>query len=468
MAAWWITEAIPIPATALIPLVAFPLLGILPADIVARQYGHHLVFLFLGGFILAQAIQKCCLHRRIALWTVNGIGRSPSRIILGFMVATGFLSMWISNTATTLMMIPVALGIISRAEERNCDPGSTRNFSCALLLGIAYSANIGGIATLIGTPPNTVFASQFEKFFSSCGAPEITFFRWVTVGLPVVLCFLPLVWLLLTRVFFPVRGDFSLGSRDHIREELDEMGKMSRAEGLTLAVFLTTAFLWIFLKDIPITSRITIPGWSNLLGVDQMVRDATVAIAMAIVLFLVPVDLKKREFLMDWEWARKIPWGLLLLFGGGIALATGFAESGLSESIGRQVKAFQGLHPIFLVASLCLIMTFLTEITSNTATANIMMPILASTSVGMGIDPLLMMIPAVLSISCAFMLPVATPPNAIIFSSGYLTVPTMARTGLFINLLGVVLVTTIIFLVAVPVLGIDPSALPSWAAPIGP
>lgn len=448
MATWWITEAIPIPATALLPLALYPLLGVMDTRVTARAYGDHNVFLFMGGFFIAMAMQKWNLHRRIALHIVALVGEGPRTIILGFMCATAFLSMWISNTATTMMMIPIAMAVLGQV-VREKRAGSV---SPALMLGVAYSASIGGLGTLIGTPPNVIFAGAFEKLFPEMG--DIGFLTWMTVGVPLVVVFIPVTWLYLTRIAFRVPAKASGGGgKATILAELKEMGPMSRGERYVLVVFVLTALAWAFRTNINLGS-FTIPGWSDLLGISHLVTDATVAIAAAMVLFILPVDLKKGEFALDWEWASRIPWGVLILFGGGFALAASFRETGLDLWVGGGLKAAAGLPPWFLVLLVCLVMTFLTEMTSNTATASMAMPILGSTAAASGLHPLFLMIPATLSASCAFMLPVATPPNAIVFGSGSVTIPQMARTGLGLNLIGAILVVATTYLIAVPVFGI--------------
>jgi len=451
MATWWITEAIPIAATALLPIALYPLLGVMGGKATAKAYGDHNVFLFMGGFFIAMAMQKWNLHKRIALAIVSVVGDSPRTIMLGFMCATAFLSMWISNTATTMMMIPIAIAVLSQAAEE-VRKGS---FAPALMLGVAYSASIGGLGTLIGTPPNVIFAGAVEKLFPEMG--EIGFLRWMTAAVPLVVLFLPITWIYLTRVAFRVpsgRDCRVAGGKSAVRQELAALGKMSRGERYTLTVFILTALGWAFRRDIDLGAFV-IPGWSDLLGIADLVTDATVAIFAAIVLFALPVDLKKGEFALDWNWASRIPWGVLLLFGGGFALAASFRETGLDQWVGDWLKAAAGLPTVLLMLLVCLMMTFLTELTSNTATASMAMPVLGSTAAVAGLNPLLLMIPATLSASCAFMLPVATPPNAIVFGSGSVTIPQMARTGLGLNIIGALLVTGVTYCVAVPVFGIS-------------
>ncbi|RKY95394.1 MAG: SLC13/DASS family transporter [Candidatus Hydrothermota bacterium] len=453
MAVWWITEALPIPATSLLPFFLFPVLGIMNAKKVAVPYSNSNIFLFLGGFFIARAMEKHNLHRRIALRIALIIGTSRRKLILGFMAATAFLSMWISNTATTMMMFPIALAVISQLNVEG------DRFKTAMMLSIAYAASLGGIATLVGTPPNIVFAGQMKTLFPD--APEITFTRWILVGLPLTLVFLPLAWLYLTRVAFKVSKAPIARGKDYLRELLAEMGPMRRGERITFTVFLLVAFLWIFRKNLTI-GGFTLPGWSNLLGISKYVNDSTVAIFGALLLFVIPTDWSKYEFALDWDTALRIPWGIILLFGGGFALASAFKVSGLSEWIGYKLAVLKGApHPVLVIATATLL-TFLTELTSNTATATLMMPILAAVARGLGVHPLLLMIPATFSVSCAFMLPVATPPNAIIYGSGYVKISDMARTGLIMNFTGIILITLLTYALAIPVFHITPTQLPPW------
>lgn len=467
MAFWWVTEAIPISATALVPLAAFPLLGIMEAKKLANSYGHHYIFLFMGGFFIARAIQKWNLHERIALFIISLVGTSPKKIILGLMCATAFLSMWISDTATTMMVMPIGLSIILHTkklfDEKN-GPGQKvewdENFPAAVMLGIAYSSLIGGIATLVGTPPNIVFASTVQTLFP--GSTEISFFKWMMVGLPLTIIFLPLTWYFLTFIALPIKLGELPGGREVVTNQIKNLGKMSKGEKWTLSILIFTALGWIFRKNIDL-GFFTIPGWSHLLGVEKMVHDSTVAIFSSLLLFCIPVDFKKKEFLLDWNWAKDIPWGILILFGGGIALANGVQTTGLAKWIGEGISSVANFPVILMVLSVCLLMTFLTEITSNTAVSTIFMPILAATAIVAKIHPFLLMVPAAISASCAFMLPVATPPNAIVFSTGYISIPKMAKTGLGLNFLGAFLITMIIYFLAIPVFGIVIGQLPTWA-----
>ena len=427
MATWWVTEAIAIPATALLPLVLLPLLGVASIGDAAAPYANPIVFLFLGGFVLAGAMQRWELHRRIALSVVHALGTRPSRVVLGFMVATGFLSMWVSNTATAVMMLPIGLSVIALVAPRDAagDPGQL-NFGTSLMLGIAYAASIGGLATLIGTPPNALLAGYMHTTYGV----EIGFALWMLLGLPLVVISLPATWLLLTRVIFPIRIREIPGGRAAMRERLDALGPFAGAERRVAAVFILTAAAWILrplLEDV-------VPGLS----------DAGIAMGAAVVLFLVPSGARDHDGgagLMDWETAERLPWGVLLLFGGGLSLAAAVTDTGLADWIGEALSGLEAWPMIGLVLVVTAVVVFLTELTSNTATAAALLPVLAPLAVSLGEDPLLLAVPAALAASCAFMMPVATPPNALVYGSGYVSIPQMARAGFWLNLLFIVLIT---------------------------
>ncbi len=460
MATWWICESIPLAATALIPLVAFPVMKVVPTRELAASYASPEIFLFMGGFFIAIAMQRWNLHRRIALAIVSVVGMRGDRIILGFMVATAFLSMWISNTATTMMMLPIGLAVLVTLEDHaGSSPAGFGAFKMALMLSIAYAANIGGIGTLIGTPPNIVFAAQVRILFPDCH--EISFLRWMMVGLPLVIVFVPLAWLLLTRVVMRGAG-LGLGDgTEAILRARGELGPVGPGEKRTLAVFLGAVIAWITRADITI-GGFTIHGWATLTSLGGHVHDATVAIAAALALFIIPVDWRRGVFTLHWKAAREIPWGILILFGGGIALGKGVSQSGLAAQIAGGMEALSGAPFILLILITALVVTFLTEVTSNTAIATIFLPVLAATAVGLGMHPFVLMIPATISASCAFMLPVATPPNAIVFSSGAIPMTGMIRTGIFMNLIGVILVTLVMYMLVVPAFGIAVAHLPEW------
>ncbi len=454
MAGWWITEAVPIPATALLPVALFPLLGILDGKQTASYYFNDTIFLFIGGFIFALAMQKWRLHRRIALSIILVLGTGPMRLMLGFMVATWFLSMWISNTATTMMMIPMAMAIVIQFRE-HFGREKVEKYAVGLLLGIAYSASIGGIATLIGTPPNLSFRRILTIVFPE--APQISFATWFLFALPLSIVFLFTCWGVLGFMFARSPG-FDGHQSDFFRRQYRKLGKASPEEKRILLLFSVLVFLWMFRQDL-----FFVPGWSRLLPNPEYAYDGTVAIIISILLFLIPSKSRWGEHLMDWETAVKLKWGIVLLFGGGFALAAGFASSGLSAFLGDRLVAFGDLPPVALVATICMMLTFLTELTSNTATAEMVLPVLGSLGVAIQANPLLLMVPATLSASCAFMLPVATPPNAIVFGTGEVTIQDMVRGGIILNLIGVVLITAAIYLIGIPVLGIDLSTMPAWA-----
>ncbi len=445
MAIWWMTEAIPIPATSLVPLVLFPALGILEMSDAAAPYANELIFLFMGGFFIAFALERWELHRRIALAIVAAVGTGPRTLILGFMLATAFLSMWISNTAATAMMLPIglALGEMFRPEGQ---AGSRQpyRFGIALMLGTAYAANIGGSMTLIGTPPNAVMAGAANEMLDI----QVGFGQWMLVGIPTAAIMLPLTWLLLVQVLHPP-GELSGNAAALLAEERQTLGPMSQGEKTVAVVFSLTAFAWIFRTEKPLNG-LTIPGIETFA---PYVTDGTIAIAGALVLFLLPVDRKRGVFALDWKTARRIPWGVLILFGGGLSLARAMDQSGLAEWIGGAVAAMGVVPAVLVIAGAAALFIFLTEITSNTATATMAMPIMAGVAVGIGFAPLTLMITAALSAAMAFMLPVATPPNAIVFGSGYLTIPQMVKAGVWMNLLAVGVVTLMVSLVVPLVFG---------------
>lgn len=463
MAVWWISEALPLPVTALLPIALFPCFKIMSGNSAASLFFNKLIFLFVGGFIIALAMKKCNLHKRIALGIIAMIGSRPRQIVLGFMCATAFLSMWISNTATTVMMVPIAMSVIDvvgrKKREGLAEPDETTglggrgggdNFALTLMLGIAYAASIGGVATLIGTPTNLILSQVYETQFPQ--SDPISFAGWFVMALPLSIVFMAVAWFMLTRILFPTANNSVFGGQDVIRTERAKLGRISPAEMRVLIVFLATAFLWLFRKSIAFSiggAAIVIPGWSNILGIAGYVDDGTVAIAAAILLFVIPSKREKGEKLMDWETAVKLPWGILLLFGGGFALAGGFTESGLSEWIGQRLHFLAQCSDGVLVGGIGLLVTFMTELTSNMATASVLEPIIASIAKANNIPPLLIMIPAALSASFAFMLPVATPPNAIVFASGHIPIRKMVGAGIVLNLVGVALVILTVFVLTV-------------------
>ncbi len=460
MASWWITEAVPLAATALLPMILYPLLGILEGRATAPTYFNSTIFLFIGGFMIALTMEKWILHKRIALWIIRIIGGGPSRIVLGFMVAAAFLSMWISNTATAIMMVPIGLTIILQMEAK-FGQKDTHNFTIGLMLGIAYACSMGGIATLVGTPPNLSFARIFEIIFPR--AAPIAFGQWMIMAFPLTFVMSGVIWVLLTKVFYRVPAHLKM-DRSIINSEYKELGPMSYEEKVVFTVFSLTAILWVFRKKL-ILGVLMIPGWSQLLPYPELIDDGTVAIFMAIVLFLIPTRSKdaKNSTIMSADVFNNIPWNIVILFGGGFALAKGFQVTGLSTVIGNHFAGLAGMSPFFMVNIICFCLTFLTELTSNTATTEMILPILASVAIAMKTNPLILMIPATLSASCAFMMPVATPPNAIIFGSGRIKIIEMARIGILINIIGVIVITTLFFLWGREAFLIVGSGLPAWA-----
>jgi sodium-dependent dicarboxylate transporter 2/3/5 len=432
MAVWWVTEAIPLAATSVVPVLLFPILGILPAGDTATQYFNTTIFLFIGGFIIALAMERWNLHKRIALMVIRTVGAGPARLVLGFMVASGFLSMWISNTATAVMMLPIGLAIILQMEH---EFGKIRAhaFAVALMLGIAYACSVGGMATLVGTPPNLVLQRVFSQTFPT--APPISFGNWMIMAFPISLVMLVIIWALLTKVLFRSPADLKV-DRAVIDEEYNALGPVSFEEKLVLLVFAVTALLWVFRTNLNLGFA-TIPGWGQLLNDPTAVDDSTVAVAMALLLFFIPTRSTaartESPTIVDTTVFKNLPWAVILLFGGGFALAEGFQESGLAAYLGTQLQVVAGFPPILMLATVSTSMTFLTELTSNTATTQMILPVLSSLAVAIQENPLLLMIPATLSASMAFMLPVATPPNAIVFGSGRLRIIDMVKAGIFIN-----------------------------------
>lgn len=443
MIIWWVTEALPIPVTAMLPLVLFPLSGGLDLSNTAAAYGHKFIFLFLGGFILAIAIERWNLHKRIALTIIYMVGTSVVNIILGFMLATAFLSMWISNTATSVMMLPIGLAIVTQLKDNpDTIENENRIFGKALMLAIGYSATIGGIGTLIGTPPNLVFAGVFYELFNI----EITFSQWIVFGLPISLTLLFICWYYLTRFGFKFKQKEFPGGRNEIKRQLDELGKMSFEEKLVALVFICTALAWIsrsfLLKQI-------LPS----------IDDTIIAIASAIVLFILPSKQKGRNLLV-WREAVKLPWGILILFGGGMAIAAGFGGSGLAHWFGEQMALLKDVPLLMLVFLLVLFVNLITEVTSNMALTSMILPILAPLALVMDVNPYLLMVGATAASSCAFMLPISTPPNAVVFGSGYLSIPDMVKTGFWLNIISVVLIAIMVYFALPYLWDFDASVFP--------
>ncbi len=457
MAILWITEVIPLAVTSLIPLIFFPITGILSTAEIAPLYMNSIILLFLGGFLIAIAMEEWELHKRIALKIIALMGGTPASIILGFMVSGAFLSMWISNTATALMLLPIGLSVIQKLENE-FGPEKTHQFTLILLLSIAYSCTLGGVTTLIGTPPNLVMVKMLNVLFPE--APAITFGNWMLLTLPVSLLMLSVVAILLTKILFKVDNEIKL-DKNFIGEEYIRLGKFSFEEKAVSVVFIVTALLWIFRSDIQF-GFMTIPGWSNLLPTAEFIDDGTVAISMAFILFLIPSKSGKRA-LLDHTAFNKIPWGIILLFGGGFALAKGFTSTGLSIYIGEQLQGLQNISPIFIIILSAFAVSFLTELTSNTAVTQMILPVVASVSVAIGLNPILLMITVTLSASMAFMLPVATPPNTIIFAGGRIKIIEMAKTGFALNIIGVIIVSLLVYFLGSLLFGLD--TFPAWANP---
>lgn len=487
MSAFWLTQAMPIAATSLIPIVAFPFLGIQTSDVVSQAFVNKQVFLFLGGFIIALGIEKWGLHERLALHIVRLLGTSLKRVILGFMLATGFLSMWISNTASTLLMTPIGLALVlslekshaisaGRSAPKEVDrDGVLGPFAISLMLGIAWSASIGGLTTLVGTVTNVQFQAIWEKQFPE--APELSAGDWLAAFGPVGFVMTLIAWWLLTwRMPVPEAGAVKRG---FFTERLKQLGRPARAEWAMLGVFLATAFLWTFRKPLTFGDSFQLPGWQSIvnwflierLGASEAfaaksVHDSTVAILMAIVMFLIPVKKSqegKTEFLMDWETAQRLPWSILLLVGGGLAIAGAFKETGLAEWVGGVFADSTAGWPVWaLILGICFVMTFLTEFATNMVIVTVMLPVLADTALQLQMDPRLLMLPATVSASCAFMLPIGTPPNAIVFSSGVLTMGDMAKRGFLLNLVGVLFMTLATVFYLIPALDLSAEGVPEW------
>lgn len=429
IAFWWIVEPVPMAVTSLLPLVLFPISGVMPLKTTAAEYSNEIVYLFLAGFILGKSIEKWGLHRRIALSLVAAIGSSPSSILLGFMVATAFISMWISNTATAIMMLPVALAVAGRGGEGNADFSS--NFSKNLMLGIGYAASIGGMATVIGTPTNAIFVSYARQNFPDS---TVSFGKWLAFGLPFAAVLLLFCWKMLLWTF-PIKKGENSQNPGIIKAELASLGKISMPEKRVLALFSLVIFGWV-------SGSLIWYGWfPKNLGIG----DTLVALTGAILLFLIPADRVSGEKLMDWKTAERIPWGILLLFGGGLAIAKGFDMSGLARWMGDKMTGLGGL-PLWLVLFVVLAVTvLLSEVASNIATASMMMPVLASLATAIGVHPFGLLMAATLAASVGFMLPIATAPNTIVFSSGHLTTRDMMKAGFWLDLAAIILLIGFVF-----------------------
>lgn len=442
IAIWWVFEVTDISVTALLPIVLFPLSGALDLNMTTGAYGHKYVFLYMGGFILALAIEKWNLHKRIALTIINIIGTSVSKIILGFMVATAFMSMWISNTATSVMMLPIGMAIISQLKDfPKTEEDENSTFGKALMLAIAYSASIGGMATLIGTPPNLVFAGVVKDTYGI----EISFAQWMSFGLPISSLLLVICWFYLTKISFNFKIEKFPGGRAEVIRLLRGLGKFSYEERIVLIVFVATALSWMFRSYI----QNFIPA----------IDDTIIAIIAGLALFLLPSSQKNKPIL-TWKEAVKMPWGIIILFGGGMALASAFKVSGLALWIGSQFELLKVLPLFLLILILIACVNFLTEITSNLATTAMLLPILAPIALSIDIHPYVLLVSATVAASCAFMLPVATPPNAVVFGSGYLKISDMVKTGFWLNLVSIFLLSVLVYFMLGSLWGISFEGFP--------
>ncbi|MEC0303365.1 SLC13 family permease [Terribacillus saccharophilus] len=458
VATWWITEAIPIPATSLLPLILLPITQGLDGDTAASSYGDPIVFLFLGGFLIAMAMEKWNLHKRIALNIISVVGTSTSRIVLGFMIATGFLSMWVSNTAAVMMMLPIGTAIIYQASQaakasKQDIREDNKKFEKSLVFAIGYAGTIGGLGTLIGTPPNIILAAMASSLFGV----EISFGGWMLVAVPIVIVLLFSTWFYLTKFVFRIKMKELPGGKELILKQKRDLGKMSFEEKAVLAVFTFAAFMWVsrtFLwQEDAVLEIIAIPG----------ISDTTIAVLAGVLLFLIPSLNKKGQRILDWDVSKELPWGVLLLFGGGLAVAAGFTSSGLSQWIGDQLTVLEGLNIFVIIIISTTLVLFLTEITSNTATATMILPVMASLALALDVHPYAIMVPAAMAANCAFMLPVGTPPNAIIFASGKITIAEMVRTGFVLNIFTLILLILGVFALVGPLWGLDLNMYPeSW------
>jgi len=467
MASWWLTEALPLSATALLPVALFPLLGVASIGAATAPYADRVIFLFMGGFILGLGMERWGLHRRIALTTVLLVGTRPKAMVFGFMLATVMMGAWVSNTATAAMMTPIAVSVVGLVFARlglgEFDPHRGRgetgaNFATCMMLGIAFAASIGGMSTLIATPPNSVLKGTVKAFFGQ----DLGFGQWMRLGVPIVAIFMPAAWALLVYVVYPVRLKELPGGREMILDELRSLGPMSRGEWTVMLVFFCTVAAWV--------THGPLASWLGLYWTDAAGRrvpylsDEGIAVMAALALFVIPVDAKRRVFAMDWKTAERLPWGILLLFGGGMSLAAAMTESGVTHAIMEMMTRVGEVPRLALVLIVTTVIVILTQLTSSTAVATALLPVLAGAGVGLGVHPYLLLIPATMAISCSFMLPVATPPNAIVFASGYVTLPQMARAGLLLNIVGVVLISLYVYYLGGPLLGVDLGTVPEWAA----
>jgi sodium-dependent dicarboxylate transporter 2/3/5 len=449
IATWWITEPIPIPVTSLLPIVLLPITGALDGDAVVSSYGNDIIFLFLGGFFIAMAMEKWNLHQRIALSIIALIGTSPQQIVLGFMVATAFLSMWVSNTAATMMLIPMGLAIVHQASialKGEKYSSELAKFEKSIIFGIGYAATIGGLGTLIGTPPLSILAATVGKLFGT----SITFGGWMAFGVPLIIVFIPILWLYLTRVVYKVNFHELPGGKEQINQQRKALGQMSYEEKAVSVVFVFAAFMWITRTFI----------WENIVHIPGL-SDGMIAMMAVVILFLIPAKKEGKTKLMSWEDSKDIPWGILVLFGGGLAIATGFTETGLSDWVGEQLTFLEGMNLLIIITVSTAVVLLLTEITSNTATATMILPVVASLALALNVHPFALMVPCAIAANCAFMLPVGTPPNAIIFGTGKFSIMEMVKNGFWLNIIGIILIVLAVYFYLPVVWGIDLYEIPS-------
>lgn len=450
MAVWWLSEPIHISATAFLPVILLPILGATSVRDAALPYSHPLVFLVMGGFLIAVTMQKWNLDRRLALMTLIRVGSKPAHMVAGIMAVTASLSAFVSNTATAAAMLPITLSVVNlyRRSVGEGDQKRVKNFALCSLLGLAYSASIGGIATIIGTGPNSFLVGFVDETYNY----KISFARWLGIGLPLTAVFLPATWFLLTKILYPLDHNAIEGGHDLMQNELSQLGRVGRAEMMTLIVFALAAALWTFR---PLLCDLRMTWLGQQVAPFSGLTDTGIAMLSVMLLFVLPVNLKDREYVLDWDTAAKIPWGILILFGGGLSLSESIQSTGVAEYLASQSRHLAGLPVVALVVLVTFMVTFLTELTSNVATTTTLVPILAALAPGLGVNPYLLIVPATLAASCAFMLPVATPPNAIVFGSGEIDVSDMVKAGIWLNLIAIALISTLT-IVAVPlVFGAD-------------
>ncbi len=457
MALWWVTEAIPIGLTSLLPLILFPAFGVLNGKAISNAYINYVIFLFIGGFFMALALEKWDLHKRIALKILSYLGGSPFTIMLGFMIASAFLSMWMSNTATAMMMLPIIFSVTTALEETH---GTKKlgKFTTGILLAVAYSCSIGGIATLVGTPPNLSFVRILEIIYPN--VPEISFGQWIIFAAPLSVAMFVVIILIL-YFMFPPKKNLKVLDKSFFKDKYAELGPVTAEQKRVLILFLVLVFMWVFRKTLDLGS-FSLPGWSELFPEPGFINDGTIAIFVAVLLFIMPAS-NKKEGLLTWTIVPKIPWGIVLLFGGGFALAKGFIDSGLSTFIGEKLASVGNGGNFSLLVMVTGLMTFLTEFTSNTATTEMMLPVVSGLADQLKLNPLFLMIPITLAASMAFMFPVATPPNAVVFGTGKLHIWDMAKAGIIINVIGIILIVLLVLLWGTVIFDIDLSVMPEWA-----